>query len=39
MQRKYDTLYKAVIEALENANNVEIETSDLGSKIMTYIHS
>jgi len=39
MQRRYDTLYKAVIEALENANNVESETSDLGTRIMDYIHA
>lgn len=38
MQRRYDTLYAAVIEALEIANNVEAETSDLGTKIFTYLH-
>jgi len=39
MQRKYDTLYKAVIEALENANNVDSLESDLGTKIMKYLHN
>lgn len=39
MQRKYDTLYKAVIEALENANNVDALESDLGTKILNFIHS
>ncbi len=34
---KYDKLYKAVIEALENANNIESQTSDLGDKFLGYM--
>lgn len=34
---KYDLLYKAVIEALETANNVECEPSDLGTKVLDYL--
>jgi hypothetical protein len=39
MIKKCDSLYKAVITALENANDVEIQKSDLGSKVFEYIHS
>lgn len=34
---KYDKVYTAIIEALENANNVETVESDLGSKFIDYI--
>lgn len=34
---KYDKLYKAVIEALENANNIESKHSDLGTKFLEYM--
>lgn len=39
MQVRFNNLYKAVIEALENANDVEIQESDLGGKILDYIHA
>lgn len=39
MIAKLNTLYKAVISALETANNVEIEPSDLGEKVMDYMFS
>lgn len=39
MQVRFDNLYKAVIEALENANDVEAQESDLGRKILGYIHA
>lgn len=34
---KYDQLYIGIIEALENANNVETVESDLGTKFIQYI--
>jgi len=34
---KYDQLYIGIIEALENANNVETVDSDLGKKFIEYI--
>lgn len=33
---KYDVLYKAIIEALETANNIEVKESDLGDKVLNY---
>lgn len=39
MMVKYDVLYKAVIEALENANNIESKQSDLGNKFLDYLIS
>jgi len=39
MLKKYNELSKAVIEALQRANQAEIKESDLGSKIFEYIHS
>lgn len=39
MLKRSDKLYKAVISALENANDVTIQKSDLGSKVFEYIHS
>ncbi len=33
---KYDVLYKALIEALETANNIEVKESDLGDKVLNY---
>jgi hypothetical protein len=33
---KFDKLYKAVIEALETANNIESVESDLGTKVLNY---
>lgn len=33
---KYDVLYKAVIEALETANNIEVKESELGDKVLNY---
>lgn len=37
LQVKYDKLYTAVIEALETANNVEIQESDLGDKVLDFL--
>ena len=37
MLARYDQLYTGIIEALENANNVESVTSDLGQKFIDYI--
>lgn len=37
LQVKYNKLYTAVIEALENANNIEAQTSDLGDKVLDYL--
>lgn len=34
---RYDILYKAVIQALENANSVESKDSQLGSKLLEYL--
>lgn len=34
---KYDVLYKSVIEALENANNIDSVESDLGDKLLDYL--
>jgi hypothetical protein len=34
---KLNILYKSVISALETANNVEVESSDLGEKVMDYM--
>lgn len=34
---KYDLLYKAVVEALGNANNVETVESNLGTKVLEYL--
>ncbi len=34
---KYDKLYNAVIEALENCNNVDAQESNLGKKFLDYI--
>lgn len=34
---KYDQLYNGIIEALENANNIETVESDLGKKFIEYI--
>lgn len=34
---RYDQLYNAIIEALENANNIETQESDLGKKFIEYI--
>jgi hypothetical protein len=39
MLKRCDKLYKAVISALENANNVEVQVSDLGTKVFEYIHA
>lgn len=38
MLKNCDTLYKAVISALENANDVEIQKSDLGSRVFEFIN-
>lgn len=38
LKKRYDVLLTAVIEALEAANAVEAETSDLGSKMFDYLH-
>jgi hypothetical protein len=38
MLKRIDSLYKAVITALENANNVEVQKSELGSKVFEYLH-
>jgi len=35
----FNTLYTAVIEALESANSVEIKKSDLGLKVFDYLHA
>lgn len=37
LQVRYNKLYTAVIEALENANNIESQTSDLGDKVLEYL--
>lgn len=34
---RYNKVYNAVVEALETANNVNSEESDLGEKLLTYI--
>lgn len=34
---KYDQIYNAIIEALENSNNIESQESDLGKKFIEYI--
>jgi len=34
---KYDNLYKAVIAALENANTIESQESDLGNKVLEFL--
>lgn len=34
---RYDKLYTAVIEALENANNVESTNSELGDKVLQFL--
>jgi hypothetical protein len=34
---KYDQLYKAVIAALENANTIESQESDLGDKVLEFL--
>jgi len=34
---KLDTVYKAVVEALENANDAEVIESDLGDKLLNYL--
>lgn len=34
---KYDTLYKAVIEALESANDAPSQVSELGDKVLNYL--
>lgn len=34
---RYDQLYNAVIEALENCNSIEAQESDLGKKFLEYI--
>lgn len=34
---KYDKLYKAIVEALENANSIESQTSDLGDKVLDFL--
>lgn len=39
MLKKIDTLYKAVLAALEEANDVQIVESDLGTHLFNYIHS
>jgi regulator of protease activity HflC (stomatin/prohibitin superfamily) len=39
MLKRIDSLYKAVITALENANNVEVQKSELGSKVFEYLHA
>lgn len=38
MIKRYDTLVKAVIVALQNANNVETKESTLGDKVFKYLH-
>jgi hypothetical protein len=34
---RFDQLYNAIIEALENSNNIEAQESDLGKKFLEYI--
>jgi hypothetical protein len=34
---KYDKLYTSIVEALEEANNVESQESDLGNKVLDYL--
>lgn len=38
MIKRYDTLVKSVIVALQNANNIDTDSSDLGSKVLEFIH-
>ena len=34
---RYNTLYTAIIEALEKANNADSEESDLGDKMLSFL--
>lgn len=38
LEVRYNNLYKAVIAALEAANSVEVDVSDLGDKVLDYLY-
>lgn len=37
MEVRYNTLYKAVVAALEDANAAELKESELGDKVLDYL--